>query len=134
MTNGERSEVPDLDTAAIGDDGGETLAGELLPGLEMDEIVGEADGEYDQGGREQLDNKDQLGGEDAAGVERQNEEETEGGEVGDDDSDTADARNRTLVNFTGIAGRIDQPEPDGPVSEQGRQQEGDGERAQSEKG
>jgi len=134
VTNGERSEVPDLDTAAIGDDGGETLAGELLPGLEMDEIVGEADGEYDQGGREQLDNKDQLGGEDAAGVERQNEEETEGGEVGDDDSDTADARNRTLVNFTGIAGRIDQPEPDGPVSEQGRQQEGDGERAQSEKG
>jgi hypothetical protein len=134
VANGERSEVPDLDTAAIGDDSRETLAGELLPGLEMDEIVGEADGEYDQGGREQLDNKDQLGGEDAAGVERQNEEETEGGEVGDDDRDTADARNRTLVNFTRIAGRIDQPEPDGPVSEQGRQQEGDGERAQSEKG
>ena len=48
--------------------------------------------------------------------------------------DAAGPGNGTLVNFTRIAGRIDETEPDGPVSEQRRQNESDYERADSEKG
>ena len=58
MPDGERPKIHDLDTAEVGDDRGDALAGQFLPGFEMDEVVGKAGGKHDQGGWKQFDDKD----------------------------------------------------------------------------
>ena len=114
-----------MDTGGKNQDSSGELAEKFLPRFEADQVIEEAGGEDQSGGREESPNKTEVTAQDVAALEGEEEEEGEGAQVGNHYGDAADPWDGTSMGLAVVVRVIEHPPADCDVpAERGQEERG----------